>query len=310
MIAGILTYDAYNQLTARPTTDTDVIVKIPEGQGFLEILDTLKHSGVQINSFYTYLYAGGRGIYSRIQAGTYAISAGETAARVLDKLARGEVIVRKLTIIEGWTLSDILNAMKHNPYIRIETDDPAELANRLGVTNLEGWIYPDTYEFHDQTSNVELLRRGHKHMRELLKDIWARRSLDIPLETPYQALVLASIIEKETSIHDERARIAGVFLTRLKRKMRLQSDPTVIYGMGERFDGNISAADLRQNTPYNTYKINGLPPTPIAMPGAAALQAAVNPEFTGDIYFVSKRDGTHYFSKNYEDHRSAVKKYQ
>jgi UPF0755 protein len=188
----------------------------------------------------------------------------------------------------------------------------ADIAALLGVQggSLEGWLFPDTYRFSPGSSDVEILRRAHAAMVKRLDGAWAARDPDLPLATPYEALILASIVEKETALAAERPLVASVFVNRLRKGMRLQTDPTVIYGMGERYDGNIRRKDLAEDTPWNTYTRDGLPPTPIAMPGAASLRAAVQPAQTSFLYFVGRGDGTHEFSRTLEEHNRAVAKYQ
>jgi UPF0755 protein len=188
----------------------------------------------------------------------------------------------------------------------------ADMRALFGITesSTEGWFFPDTYRFAPGTADVDILKRAHNAMKKRLADAWAARDPAIPLKTPYEALILASIVEKETGLASERPMIAAVFMNRLKRPMRLQTDPTVIYGMGEKFDGNIRKRDLTTDTPWNTYTRDGLPPTPIAMPGAASIKAVMNPAETQSLYFVARGDGSHEFSRTLEEHNRAVAKYQ
>jgi UPF0755 protein len=249
-----------------------------------------------------------------IQAGTYRLDTALTPLEILDKLARGDVVVIEMLFVEGTTLRQWLAQLAANSRVKqtLAGKSDAELRALLGTGEqaLEGWFFPDTYRFAPGTADAVILRRAHAAMKKRLDDAWATKSADVPLKTPYEALILASIVEKETGLAAERPLIASVFANRLKRPMRLQTDPTVIYGMGERFDGNIRKRDLTADTPWNTYTRDGLPPTPIAMPGAAALRAAVNPAESDYVYFVARGDGSHEFSRSLEEHNRAVAKYQ
>lgn len=247
-----------------------------------------------------------------VQAGEYAFSTDMTPRQLLDKLVTGDTVQFSLTVIEGWTFKQLWDAVKRHDKIIHTVNTPAELlaSLELEIHRLEGWFYPDTYRFSAGTTDVEFFRRAYQHMVTVLEQEWSNRKKDIPLESPQDVLTLASIIEKEVSAEDERAMVAAVFTTRLKRGMRLQADPTVIYGLGESFDGNLRRKDLRIDTPYNTYLHKGLPPAPIALPSRASIIAALQPAESKAIYFVSKGDGTHHFSLTYEEHQKAVIKYQ
>ncbi len=249
-----------------------------------------------------------------IKAGNYEVAAGVTLPRLLDKLTQGDVTQSALTVVEGGTFAEFAAALKANPAIvKTVLELPeAELARRIGVTgaNLEGWFFPDTYFFAAGSPDLALLVRAHRLMRQRLDAAWARRAGDSPLKDPYAALILASIVEKETARPADRPLIASVFVNRLRLGMRLQSDPTVIYGLGARFDGNLRKRDLEADTPYNTYTRDGLPPTPIALPGQASLDAVVDPPQTPFLYFVARGDGTSEFSANLADHNRAVARFQ
>ena len=249
-----------------------------------------------------------------IQAGTYRLDKPVTPLEIIDKLARGDVVILEMLFVEGTTMRQWLAQVSGNSRVRqtLAGKTDAELRTLFGVaeSSLEGWFFPDTYRFAPGTADADILKRAHGAMKKRLADAWAARDADIPLKTPYEALILASIVEKETGQASERPMIAGVFLNRLKRGMRLQTDPTVIYGMGEHFDGNIRKKDLGADTPWNTYTRDGLPPTPIAMPGAASIKAVVNPAETQSLYFVARGDGSHEFSRSLEEHNRAVAKYQ
>ena len=250
----------------------------------------------------------------RLQAGEYYIDPQMTPEQFLTRITRGDVIQYSLTIIEGWSFKQLIEAIaQHSQLIHtLEGLTEQEIIEKLNLNGQhpEGWFLPDTYHFPKGTTDVDFLNRSLKAMQIALETAWPERKPDLPLKTPYEALILASIVEKETGLASERRQIAGVFIRRLNKRMRLQTDPTVIYGMGDRFDGNIRRADLRRDTPYNTYTRRGLPPTPIALPSLDAIKAVLDPEAGKTLYFVSKGDGSHYFSSSLEEHNRAVRKYQ
>jgi UPF0755 protein len=249
-----------------------------------------------------------------IQAGTYRVDTAITPLELLDKLARGDVVLAEILFVEGTTFKQWLAQLARQPQVRhtlAEKSDAQLRALFLGEDRpLEGWFFPDTYRFTPGSADADILKRAHAAMKKRLYDAWATRDTSIPLQTPYEALILASIVEKETGQSAERPHIASVFVNRMRIGMRLQTDPTVIYGMGATFDGNIRKKDLSADTPWNTYTRDGLPPTPIAMPGAASIKAVMNPADTKDLYFVGKGDGTHEFSRSLEEHNRAVARYQ
>lgn len=249
-----------------------------------------------------------------IKAGEYLLKPSHTPEDLLRLFTKGDSILYAFTIIEGWTFHQLLAAIKENSILEhtIEgKDDDAILAMiTQDYKHPEGLFLPDTYYFPSNTTDIDFLRRSFNTMQLKLNEAWENRVPELPIKTPYEALILASIIEKETGAAFERPLIAAAFIQRLKRGMRLQTDPTIIYGLGEGFDGNIRYGDLRKDTPYNTYLHRGLPPTPIALPGLDAIKAALNPADSDALYFVSKGDGTHHFSKTLEEHNEAVSKYQ
>ncbi len=247
-----------------------------------------------------------------LKTGRYAIAPGATARDIIEQLRDGKVILESLTVIEGTRFSDFRRALETHPEVKVTLRglSDAEVMRALGLDgHPEGRFFPDTYRFAAGTTDRQLLQLAHRRMDRLLASLWAERAADLPLETPEQALVLASIVEKESGLASERARVAGVFVSRLRLGMRLQSDPTVIYGIGENYDGNIRRVHLTTDTPYNTYTRRGLPPTPIALPSESALKAVLQPEITGDLFFVATgdADGSHRFSKTYDQHRLAVR---
>jgi len=258
-------------------------------------------------------YARVTGDATRIQAGEYRIPPGTTPRGLLDMLVKGSVVLHQFTVVEGWRFADLLTAVRAHPAVRSLDTGAADIMAELGSpgTPPEGQFLPDTYVFPKGTTDLQVLRLAHEALVERLDAVWAERSPDTVLSDPYEALILASIIEKETALPAERRLISGVFQGRLQRGMRLQTDPTVIYGLGDAFDGNLRRRDLARDTPYNTYTRRGLPPTPIALPGVASLEAAVNPELTGALYFVATGDpdGSHSFSATVEEHNAAVRRY-
>lgn len=251
----------------------------------------------------------------QIKTGRYEIPAHASPEEILRQLAEGRVILEALTVVEGWTFADMRRVIEAHPGIRqtLKGKDTAAFMDAIGHAgeHPEGRFFPDTYRFAAGTSDRDLYLLAYRKMAEALEAAWAKRALNLPLADEYAALTLASIVEKETGLASERPRIAGVFVTRLRRNMRLQTDPTVIYGLGTAYDGNIRERDLRTDTPYNTYTRGGLPPTPIALPSREALEAVVQPLETGDIFFVAtgNGDGSHVFSATLEEHNAAVARY-
>ncbi len=253
-------------------------------------------------------------VESSIKAGSYELVRGSTMLDLLRKLTRGDVTQAELLIVEGWTFRQVRERLNAHPDLQHDTASLAEseLLARLGVSEAaaEGLFFPDTYLFAKRSSDLDLLARAYRAMQAHLAREWQTRAAGLPYRDAYQALIMASIVEKETGRADERPLIAGVFVNRLRQGMLLQTDPTVIYGLGEAFDGNLRKRDLLADTPYNTYTRRGLPPTPIALPGLASLRAALHPA-TGDaLYFVARGDGSSYFSRTLDEHEAAVDRYQ
>lgn len=249
-----------------------------------------------------------------VQAGSYQLSAGTTPLKLYQMVTRGDFTQYYLRVIDGWNFRQVRQALDRNSALKHESlqMSEAQIRQRLNIAepHIEGTLLPDTYNFVAGTSDLEIIQRAYSAMQARLDEAWRERAKDLPFDKPYQALIIASIVEKETAAADERARIAAVFINRLRANMRLQTDPTVIYGLGERFNGNLRRTDLTADTPYNTYTREGLPPTPIAMPGIEALKATLNPAATKDLYFVSRGDGTHHFSESLEEHNLAVERFQ
>ncbi len=288
--------------------------KVPAGARFARVAADLASRGVVPQPRAWVLYARWKGLAAAIKAGEYEIEPGTTPRALLDKLVSGQVVLHSFTIVDGWRVQDLLSALRRNPDIVVTLPaSPQNLMEKLGAPGIdaEGEFLPETYRFPGGTTDVELLRQAHVSLRRELDAAWADRDPTLPLHNAGELLIMASIVEKESGLPQELPKIAGLYLHRLSIGMRLQADPTVIYGLGERYDGDIHSADLRTDGPYNTYTRAGLPPTAIALPGAAAIRASARPEKTDAIYFVAsgKGDGSHVFSATLEQQNTAVAKY-
>ena len=290
------------------------VYQVKRGATLTSIAADLESAGMISDARLLRGYGRWTGLADRIRVGEYRLSDDLLPAELLALLVSGRSISYSLTLLEGWNIRQVRAAVAGHEALEhtLQDVDNAELMKQLGHEGQhpEGRFFPDTYRFERGMTDVAFLRRAHDKMTEELAAAWAGRVDDLPLETADEALILASIVEKETGQASERREIAGVFTRRLQRGMKLQTDPTVIYGMGERFDGNIRRRDLREDTPYNTYVHHGLPPTPIAMPGRDALRAAVDPLPGSTLYFVARGDGSHAFSDTLKQHNAAVRKYQ
>lgn len=289
------------------------IHRVRSGQSLNSVLDELQAQGILDHALEVRLFLRFSGRGERIHAGEYRLTPGLTPLALLDKLERGDVYYRSVILVEGWTAIRALKAIQAHPHIEstISAADPEELRLALGLErHPEGLFFPDTYHFTRGTPDREILQRAYAQMQQVLAQEWPDRDVGLPYDSEYEALIMASLVEKETAVAMERRRIAGVFVRRLQQGMRLQTDPTVIYGLGEGYAGNLTRAHLETDTPYNTYLRRGLPPTPIALPGREAIYAALHPEEGQDLYFVSKGDGTHHFSATLEEHNAAVRRYQ
>jgi UPF0755 protein len=249
-----------------------------------------------------------------VKAGSYEISQPVTPLQLLEKLTRGDVTQAEVRLIEGWTFAQFRAALDQSPDLRHDTkgQDDAQILARLQATEKhpEGLFFPDTYLFGKGASDFAVLRRAYRAMQRHLKEEWETRDASAPYKTAYDALIMASIIEKETGREAERAKVSRVFVSRLQRSMRLQTDPAVIYGLGDAFDGNLTRAQLEADNPYNTYKMTGLAPTPIALPGFASIEAALHPDAGNFLYFVARGDGSSEFSATLDEHLAAVRRYQ
>lgn len=290
------------------------IIRIAPGSSVKQVSNQLYQRGMLSHPTFFAWFARWQGSAEKIRAGEYLIEPNTTVKALLEQLVAGQVLQYGLTVVEGWTFAQLRRALQENEKIIVTLNDVPddELLEILGFESspAEGWFLPDTYHFPSGTTDKEFYRRAHVAMKEFLEQEWGQREPNLPLKTPYEALILASIVEKETAAPAERPLIAGVFSNRLLKNMRLQTDPTVIYGMRGNFDGNIKRRDLTMDTPYNTYTRAGLPPTPIALPSREAISAVLHPDRSGYLYFVARGDGTHYFSASLEEHNDAVRKYQ
>ncbi len=301
------------QHTTDSILDTGVFA-LERGQSFAAFARQLHEAGVIAQPrLWTYL-ARYEGSATRIKAGEYEIRADDTPAGLIARLVARDVVTYQIQMIEGWTILQSVAALAGHPVLRKELGEVSE-QTLLGVLGLpeghaEGLFFPDTYQFERGHSDADVLRRAYQQMQQVLERAWALRDDGLPYQSPYEALIVASLIEKETGYEGERTLIGQVFVNRLRIGMRLQTDPTVIYGLGDRFDGNLTRAHLREDTPYNTYVHGGLPPSPIALPGERSIMAALHPAPGDFLYFVSRGDGTSYFSRSLDEHNRAVRQYQ
>ncbi len=319
LVIGSLLY-GWNDFSrfARTPLDTSgktASIDVARGSSFRNIVGELRQRQLSsANPLYWRLLAEQMRVAGKLHAGEYALVQGITPRQLLSNMAAGKVLQRNFTIVDGWSFLELRNALAHADTLVHDTRglDVAALMQKIGATGEqpEGRFLPETYAYVKGDGELDILRRAHAAMRKTLDTLWPARSPELPLATPYEALILASIVEKETGRPDERARIAGVFVRRLEDHMLLQTDPTVIYGMGAAYAGNIRRTDLTTDTPYNTYTRPGLPPTPIAMPGRPALEATLHPAPGDALYFVARGDGGHVFASTLEEHNRNVDCYQ
>jgi UPF0755 protein len=297
-----------------PNAAAGLVFEIRPGSSLASVSRQLAELGVIERPQIFGLWARYQGVADRIKVGEYAVGIGQSPAQLLADMVAAKTIQYRLTLVEGWTFAQALAEIHRNPQISNTLAEKSlkQISEEMGLTisNPEGLIFPDTYFFTGKTTDLEILRRANTRLDEMLSKAWEQRLGALPYGSPYEALIMASIIEKESGASSERGDIAGVFVRRLELGMRLQSDPTVIYGMADNYQGDIRSADLRQRTPYNTYRVNGLPPTPIALVGLESIRAALNPLPGDALYFVAKGDGTHYFSSSLEEHNLAVARFQ
>jgi UPF0755 protein len=307
-----LDYDAFIKAPV-PLPEESAIIDIPRGTSLRGLARRMTDEGILQHPYYFIALAFRQGDQARIKAGEFELTAGMTPVDVLARITSGQVVQHPVTLVEGWTFRQAVAAIEAQDRFTGELSDLSDedLMAKLGRPgeHPEGRLFPDTYRFPRGTPRLSVLQRAFERMEQVLAEEWAGRREGLPIDSPYEALILASIVEKETGAAHERPEIAGVFVRRLRKGMRLQTDPTVIYGMGDRYEGRIRRADLREATAYNTYVIDGLPPTPIALPGRAAIRAVLNPADGDSLYFVSRGDGTHVFSDTLDAHNRAVRRY-
>lgn len=315
--AGLWVYQDYQRFLNSTLTppQSEWRYTVARGTSMQRVAKDLQANRVINHPWYLRLHARLSGDARRIQAGEYLVNAQMTPRQLLADMVAGRVVQHSLTVVEGWTFRQLLGAVHAHPAIKVTLDglSDTEIMARLGQPEQhpEGWFLPETYYFPSGTTDLAFLRRAHNAMRDALDAVWAQRQADLPFDTPYAALILASIIEKETGVAAERREVAGVFVRRLRRGMLLQTDPTVIYGLGAAdFQGPLLRSHLRQDHSHNTYTRPGLPPTPIALPGRAALVAAVDPAPGETLYFVADGHGGHVFSRTLQEHNRAVQAYR
>ncbi len=305
----------YQRAVENPVVlEKQVYIDIEKGDSLDRITDKLIDQDLAIKPLWFKVLAYTSKSAKKIKAGEYELSPGLNAPEILALFVQGKTRQYAITFPEGWRFKDVLQAIEKNPYLEhtLNSTDSEALMRQLGadVIHPEGLFFPDTYFFEKNMTDVSLLKRAYDRMQQVLQQEWLNKAENLPLKSPYEALILASIVEKETAVVEERPLIAGVFIRRLEKGMLLQTDPTVIYGMGDHYNGDITWDDLKTSTPYNTYVIKGLPPTPIAMPGRDAIYAALHPNSGNSLYFVSRGDGTHMFSSTLKDHNRAVDIFQ
>jgi UPF0755 protein len=300
----------------QPITESGATIEftIAPGSGLRSAMQQVAAAGAPVNPLLMTILAKATGNSTKLKAGTYDLKPGTTPIKLVGQLVRGEFAQEALVVIEGWSFRQMRQAIDANPALRHDTANLSdrELMAKIGsdYTHPEGLFYPDTYLFAKRSSDLQIYKQAYNLMQKRLQQAWASRDPATPYTSPYQALIMASIVEKETGRKADRDQIAGVFVNRLKAGMMLQTDPTVIYGMGDRYKGNIRREDLLTDTTYNTYTRPGLPPTPIALPGAESLRAALNPAKTDALYFVARGDGSSHFSASLNEHNNAVNRYQ
>jgi UPF0755 protein len=319
LLAGMGAMGGYlwleRNFTAPGPAPTASRIEVEPGASLRTVLVRLEQAGMLTNARAVQWYLRLKRLHVKVDAGLYEIPAHASAQQILDLFAEGKVVLEQLTVVEGATFADFMEVLAAQPHVAhtLRGRTPAQVMAALGHPGeaAEGQFFPDTYRFAAGTSDAVILARAYEAMQHELAAAWAARTTGLPFAEPYQALILASLVEKEAALKSERATIAGVFINRLKKGMRLQSDPTVIYGLGDSYDGSVHTRDLQTDNPYNTYTREGLPPTPIALPGREALRAAVHPEGTEALYFVATGagDGAHHFSRTLEEHNRAVQDY-
>ncbi|MGR9086123.1 MAG: endolytic transglycosylase MltG [Gammaproteobacteria bacterium] len=306
--------DYQNTLNSPALKEAPVLIEINKGDSLNRIADKLAALNLAVKPFWFKVIAIQTNSAKKLKTGEYELTQGLTLPEIIELFALGKTKQYAITFPEGWNFKEILREIRKHPKLEQTLDDEstAQLMERMGaaIKMPEGQFFPDTYFFEKHMSDVSLLKRAYDKMQSVLSEEWRDKADGLPFKNPYEALILASIIEKETGTQSERPMIAGVFIRRLKNEMPLQTDPTVIYGMGDEYHGNISSRDLKTMTPYNTYLHKGLPPTPIAMPGRHAIHSVMHPDDSDSLYFVARGDGTHVFSATLKEHNRAVSLFQ
>ncbi len=291
-----------------------LLFNVPQGSSFIEVVGRLESKGLVSNRLWLRLYGRLEPGQTRIKAGEYEFVDGMSPRDMIGAMVSGDTKHWYVQFIEGWTFKDMRAALARAERLEKVTGQwtTEQIMAAVGAEgeHPEGRFFPDTYAFTSSESDLDLLKRAFNRMETVLAEEWAAREEGLPYDTPYEALIMASIVERETGAPHERDQVAGVFVRRLQKGMRLQTDPTVIYGMGDSYQGRIGRKDLRTYTPYNTYRINGLPPTPIALPGRESIHAALHPDKGDALYFVARGDGTHKFSRTLSEHQKAVREFQ
>ena len=312
VLLGAIFFFAQSSGQQTLNTDSVTLIDVKAGTNLRKLLKELEEDSYIKHRWAVKLWIKLKPELANIKRGTYEILPGETLEQLLKRVASAKEKQWNVTLIEGQNWKQWEKQLASTEHLIYSDNDNQQILAQLGSTqtHVEGLFLPDTYSYTKDTEVTEILTRAYRAMQLYLVDAWARRDPTLPIKTPYEALILASIVEKETGLASERPHIAGVFVNRLENNMRLQSDPTTIYGLGDAFDGDLKRSDLRQKTPYNTYRINGLPPTPIAMVSKASIDAVMQPMLTNDLYFVARGDGSHQFSETLEEHNAAVRKYQ
>jgi len=318
VVATIVVFGGFHywqkQLDAPIAIDRPTVYEVQRGAAYTQVVHDLESRGI-IDAAWPYqlLARVAPQATQGLRAGEFELEPGMNGRQLIARLSSDQVVTYRLTIPEGWTFKQMRKLLDQAPKLGHRTRDmsDSEVMAALGheKTYPEGQFFPDTYRYDKGVTDIEILRRAYDRMQQTLTRVWDERDEGLPIDSPYQALILASLIERETGVPEERSEIAGVFVRRLQKGMRLQTDPTVIYGMGDSYIGNITRADLQRRNAYNTYVIDGLPPTPIAMPGLGSLKAAVHPAEGDALYFVAKGDGSHQFSATLQQHNAAVRRY-
>ncbi|WXL27407.1 endolytic transglycosylase MltG [Ectopseudomonas mendocina] len=314
LLLGVAAWQQHEALHQPLNLSAEHVIEVPAGATPGGVLNRLQADGIIDKAFWLRQYWRFNLSGQPLHSGEYQLKPGQTVSDMLNMWQRGDVLQYSITLVEGWNFRQVRSALAREQRLEqtLSGVSDNELMNKLGLAGQhpEGRFFPDTYSFVRGTSDLDLLKKANARLEKVLAEEWEKRDDDLPYKEPYDALIMASMIERETGVAQERGEIAGVFVRRLRMGMRLQTDPTVIYGMGERYNGRITRADLREPTPYNTYTIDGMPPTPIALAGREAIRAALKPVAGKSLYFVARGDGSHVFSETLEQHNRAVREYQ